>query len=450
MSALRQAGVTVVLTTLLFGGKLVAAVLSDSIGVVSTAIDSGLDLIISLTVLVGIRTAQRPPDPDHPYGHGKFENVAGLSEAGLLAATGVIVGFLAIERILDPPEINVGPVVIGVLVVSMLVAAERAWSLSRAAQDHRSPALQVDTWHYLSDLITTGVVLIGLYAAQRIDPRADGVAALIVGVFIVAGSVYVGYQAVGGLVDRVEPRLVLRVERAIQSVDDVEGTPQVRMRGAGPDLFVDATVEVPRSMGIERAHEVMDEVEQAVRDELGEADVTVHAEPVQASESIVTTLEVLASRDPAVLGIHEIFVDELDDGLVIDCHVEVDEALTLHEAHTIAQRFEAQVKRTVPGVVGMRTHIEPMPTAPRVGQDVTATFDELVERIEASIQPPFDSLGGISVKRVAGRLEVVVSVTMEGSMPLERAHEASERFEHRLMGKLPEVDRIVVHVEPAP
>ncbi len=447
--AARVALWTVALALILFLGKMAAAVASDSIGVVSTAVDSGLDLLIALTVYAGVRLARLPADEEHPYGHGKFENVAGLAEAGILAATGVIVAFFAVVRILDPPPIRADTWVIGVMVVAMLVDAERAWTLRKATREHRSPALEADTWHFTSDLITTAVVLVGLYLGTHGYPRADGVAALIVALFIVGGSVYVAWRSVGGLVDRIEPQVLDQVRRAIDRVEDVEATSQVRVRGAGPDLFVDATVEIPRALGMEKAHRVMDEVEEAVRHEVGAADITVHAEPVEAREDAATKLKVLAAREHGILGIHEIFVDDLDGGLVVDCHVEVDDDLTLDEAHDIAQAFEARVKRTLPEVVGMRTHIEPMPRHPRTGEDVTGQHDELVERIEASIAAdPFQAAGPIVIKRVGDRFEAIVTAIAPGELPLERAHEAAEALERVLHAKLPELDRVVVHVEP--
>ncbi|MDX1611280.1 MAG: cation transporter dimerization domain-containing protein, partial [Candidatus Thermoplasmatota archaeon] len=236
----------------------------------------------------------------------------------------------------------------------------------------------------------------------------------------------------------------------ILEVDRVVGAPQVRVRGAGPDLFVDATVEVPRALGMEKAHAVMDEVEAAVRETVGEADIVVHAEPVAVEESVATRLKVLAAREPGILGIHEIFVDDLDGGLVVDCHVEVDEDLTLEQAHSIAQAFETRVKARLDRVVGMRTHIEPMPVHPREGRDVTGEHDELVERIEESVpHDPFTGAGGIAIKEVGGRLEAIVTALAPGDLPLERAHEAADSLERVLHAKLPALDRVVVHVEPA-
>lgn len=446
---LRDAAGTVAIASVLFGGKIAAAWASGSVGLLSTAVDSGLDVLMSLVVVGGIFLARQPADRDHPYGHGKFESVTGLLEAGILAGVGVILAFYGVLRIQNPEPITLDLWVVAVLVATMLVGAERGWRLSRAGETHRSPALSVDAWHYTSDVVTAGLALVGAYLTTLGYPWADGASAVVVGGVLFFGSIHVGRRATADLVDQVPPRLTTRVEETIEAVENVEAARQVRVREAGPDIFVDATVEVPRAMGIERAHEVMDEVERAVEAELGEADITVHAEPVAARESVATTLEVIASREPAVLGIHEIFVDRLGDELVVDCHVEVDEDLSLEEAHGIAQAFEARAKEQIPDVTGVRTHIEPIPRDPREGEEVTDSHADVVDRIErAAGQAPFEGGGEVVLKRAGGRLEAIVTVYGAPDLSLHTAHEAADKLELDILGSIEGLDRVVVHVEP--
>ncbi len=450
---LGPATVTVAIATMLFIAKLIIAWASGSIGLLSTAIDSGLDMAMSMLVLVGVFLARRPADPDHPYGHGKFESVTGVVEAGVLAAAGVLVAFFGVRRIQNPEPVVLDMWMIVILVITIFVGIERGVRLAQHGETYRSPALSVDSWHYWSDAVTTTVALIGAWFAAGGVLWADGASAIVVGAFLAVGSVHVGWRATADLVDRVPPDLTERVEGAIRSVRDVEGMPQVRVRPAGPDVFVDATVEVPRSLDLERAHRVMDEVEAAVREEVEDADVTVHAEPVAGRESVATTLEVIASRHPAILGVHEVFVDRLGEGgedVVVDCHVEVDEALTLMEAHEVADSFEAQIKEEVASVVGVRTHIEPVPLHPREGMDVTEEHVELVGVIEAGLEEgPFEGVSQVSLKRVGGALEAVVTVRMPSERSLKDAHEAAERAERSLLEEIEELRRVVIHVEPS-
>ncbi len=449
--ALKTALVTVAIATVLFGAKLAAAWASGSIGLLSTAIDSGLDMLMSLVVLTGVFLARRPADPEHPYGHGKFESVAGLIEAGVLAGVGLIVAFYGVQRVQDPQPVALDLWVVAVMLASILVGAERGISLARSGEEHRSPALSVDAWHYTSDVVTASLALGGAYLTTQGLAWADGASAIAVGVFLAAGSIHVGRTATADLVDRVPPSLLGRVETAIGDVEGVQGAPQVRVRGSGTDVFVDATVEVARSMGIEHAHEVMDEVEAAVEREVGDADVTVHAEPVAGRESVATTLEVIASRHPEILGVHEIYVDRLAGELVVDCHVEVDEALSLETAHACAQSFEQEVKATIPRVSGVRTHIEPIPRHPREGREVTEDHAGIVERVQHALETgPFLSHGPVVLKEAGGNLEAVVTARMDPELSLHKAHEAAEQLELDLLSRIPSLDRVVVHVEPEP
>lgn len=448
-SPTRTALATVGIALVLFAAKLGAAWASGSIGLVSTAVDSGLDLGMSLVVLAGIRLARAPADRDHPYGHGKFESVAGLVEAGVLAGVGVLVAALGVARVADPQPVGLDAWMVAVLAASAAVGAERGYTLWTRGREHASTALSVDAWHYATDVVTTLVGLAGAGLATAGYPWADGAAAVVVGGFLAAGSVHVGWRAAGDLVDRVPPTLTERVEAAIREVDGVEGLGRVRVRGAGPDTFVDATVEVPRSLGMEPAHDVMDDVEAAVADELGGADVTVHAEPAAPRETAIAELKALAARSPDVLGIHEILVDRIGDELYVDCHVEVAQHLTLDEGHEVAQRFERQAKERVGAVAGMRTHIEPAPSHPREGEDVTESHPAVVDAVRAAIhEGPFTSSGSLALKRARGNLEAIVTACMPGEVELERAHRAAHELEHRLLGEVGGLDRVVVHVEP--
>jgi cation diffusion facilitator family transporter len=449
VSPSRTALVTVAIALTLFGAKLAAAWFSGSIGLLSTAIDSGLDLGMSLVVLLGIRLAQVPADPEHPYGHGKFESVAGLVEAGVLAAVGILVAAIGVFRVLDPEPVALDAWMVAVLVVSALVGAERGYTLWTRGREHGSAALSVDAWHYATDVVTSLLGLAGAWLASRGLPWADGGAAILVGGLLAAGSVHVGWRAAGDLVDRVPPTLTERVTATVRSVDGVEAVGQVRVRGAGPDTFVDATVEIPRSVGLERAHDVMDAVELAVDEELGGADVTVHAEPVAARETALTELKVLAAREADIVGIHEILVDEIGGELYVDCHVEVDQDVSLAEAHAIAQRFETRAKREITPVAGLRTHIEPAPRDPREGEDVTEEHPALVEAIRTAIEEgPFTGSGSIALKRAHRNLEAVITARLAGETSLEQAHRAAHELEHHVLGEIGGLDRVVVHVEP--
>jgi cation diffusion facilitator family transporter len=445
----RAALVTVGIATVLFVAKLAVAWASNSIGLVSTAVDSGLDLGMSLVVLAGVRLAQQPADREHPYGHGKFEAVAGFVEAGVLAAVGLLVAGVGVRRVLDPRAITLDAWMVGVLVVSAIVGLERGITLSRQGREHESTALSVDAWHYATDVATSLIALGGAWLATRGYAWADGSSAIVIGLFLAGGSVHVGWRAAGDLVDRVPPTLTERLEAVIRGVDAVETVEQVRVRGAGPDTFVDATVQIPRSMGLEQAHDVMDEVETVVERELDGADVTVHAEPVAARETAIAELKVLAARDPDVMGIHEILVDEIDGELYVDCHVEVDQGLTLSAGHGIAQRFEQAAKRQIEPLDGMRTHIEPAPIDPREGEDVTDQHADLVEAIREAIdEGPFSRGGPVALKRAHENLEAIVTACMPGDVQLEQAHRAAHELEHRLLGEIGGLDRVVVHVEP--
>lgn len=270
-----------ILATLLLGAiKLVVALLSGSRAVLASAADSLGDAVVSGVNLLMVRAAAEPPDEGHPWGHGKAEALASLTQAVLLA--GVVVGVVwsAVASLLSgtatPPK--VGPAVIGML-ISMAGSFSISTYLARAARRSGSLVVGADAVHYRMDLLTGGAVLLGL-AVTAITGRAeaDAVSSLLVSAWMSKEVWGIGKEAVDELMDRPLPEAeVLELERALRALGaPVLAWHDLRTRRAGPFRFVQVHVELPASLTFAGAHEVSHQVEQALAGALPNTDVIVH------------------------------------------------------------------------------------------------------------------------------------------------------------------------------
>jgi cation diffusion facilitator family transporter len=272
----------VLLTTL----KIVVGFKTGSIGILSEAAHSGLDLVAAAVTLWAVRASAKPADKDHPYGHGKIENFSALFETGLLLATCVWIAYEAMKRLLfESVHVEATVWSFAIMFISIVVDISRSRALSRAAKKHRSQALEADALHFSTDVWSSSVVIVGLLAvvaseAFRIPwlARADAVAALGVAGIAVLISLRLGKKSVDDLLDAVPPDLLSQVAAAAH-VDGVREVSQVRVRRSGPDVFADVTLEVDRSLSLEAAHELAERVEEAVRSAVPGSDVVVHTHP---------------------------------------------------------------------------------------------------------------------------------------------------------------------------
>ena len=277
---------SVAAAVLLTGMKVVVGLQTGSIGILSEAAHSLLDLVAAAVTLWAVRASARPADRDHPYGHGKIENFSALFETGLLLATCVWIAYEAVKRLLFE-NVHVEATIwsFAIMFVSIVVDISRSRALSRAAKKHRSQALEADALHFSTDVWSSSVVIVGLLAVVASEAfgipwlaRADAVAALGVAGIAVLISLRLGKKSVDDLLDAVPPDLLSQVAAAAQ-VEGVREVSQVRVRRSGPDVFADATLEVDRGLSLEAAHELTERAEQAIRLAVPGSDVVVHTHP---------------------------------------------------------------------------------------------------------------------------------------------------------------------------
>jgi cation diffusion facilitator family transporter len=277
---------SVAAAVLLTAMKVAVGFATGSIGILSEAAHSGLDLVAAAVTLWAVRASAAPADRDHPYGHGKIENFSALFETGLLLSTCAWIVYESVKRLLEPAaHVEATPWAFAVMAISIAVDISRSRALARAARKHRSQALEADALHFSTDVWSSSVVIAGLVAvwcAERFQlpwlARADAVAALGVAGIAVVVSLRLGKKSVDDLLDAAPPDLLARVAAAAR-VGGVLGVSQVRMRSAGPAIFADVTLEVARGLDLDEGHEIAHRAEVAIREVVPDADVVVHAHP---------------------------------------------------------------------------------------------------------------------------------------------------------------------------
>ncbi len=447
---------SVLAAVLLTSMKLVVGLITGSLGILSEAAHSGLDLAAAAMTWFAVRVSDKPPDEVHTYGHGKIENLSALFETVLLLATCVWIIYEAILRLfVRPVEIEASLWAFLVMGVSIVIDVSRSRALARVARKFHSQALEADALHFSTDVWSSSVVIGGLALVRVADlfgipwlTKADAVAALGVAAIVTYVSLQLGRRTISALLDAAPTGLQEEVERAarIPGVVDVR---KARIRQSGPETFADLTLVVTPDASVERAHDIASEAEARVQRLIPGADIVVHLEPSdQALDSVVDTLRLMAARQG--LGAHGIRLHDLRGRRSLELHLEVREDLSLEAAHAQATEFEQAVRRTMPELEDIVTHIEPagdgsaLRRAAPEDEALVRTALEAVRR-RAGLDCDFHRL---EVRRVGGELSVSFHCMLRGDNSILDAHEASVRMERELRARLPRLGRVVIHVEP--
>ena len=449
---------SVAAAVLLTGMKIVVGLLTGSLGILAEAAHSGLDLIAAVMTLIAVSVSSRPADSTHSYGHGKIENLSALLETTLLLITCIWIVYEALRRLFfQEVAVEASAWAFVVMGVSIIVDLSRSRMLKRAAQKHHSQALEADALHFSTDVWSSSVVIIGLVLvglARALHApwlaKADAVAALGVSAIVVLISIKLGKKTIADLLDGVPATLREDVIRAAH-VPGVLEVRQARIRRSGPELFVDLVLVVDRHEAFEHTHDISDAARDAVRRALNnpEADLVIHVAPSRDDEDDwVARVRSLAARHG--LAAHEILIFDEDGRPALDLHLEIRNAANVGAAHARATEFEEAVRREIPGLGPIVSHLEPV-RSKAAADGADGVEEERVRRIIAELAPrmglrcnPHD----IELKTVGGEVLVSFHCTVDAATDLADAHSFTERFELALRRRAPRLGRVIIHIEP--
>lgn len=276
----RVAGVSVFAALFLTGFKLIIGLITGSLGLLSEALHSGLDLVAAIITYFSVKISDRPPDSNHHYGHGKIENFSALVETFLLLITCAWIIYEAIKRLAGGnPEIEVNIFSYIVVVTSIVVDIVRSRALYKVARKYNSQALEADALHFSTDIWSSAVVLLGLIMANFGWFFADSLAALAVALIVLGVSYKLGKRAVDVLLDRSPVSLVTQIETILNSSNAILKFHDLRVRTAGAENFIEVTIHVEPGLSLERAHEISHKIENQINEQIPRSFIHVHIEP---------------------------------------------------------------------------------------------------------------------------------------------------------------------------
>lgn len=269
--------------------KVIVGIMTGSIGIISEALHSALDLGAALLTFFAVRISDKPADEDHHYGHGKVESVSALIETGLLFLTSFWIIYESIHRLLsNKVEIETSWYAFLVMIVSILVDISRSKALYKVAKETQSQALEADALHFKSDIFSSAVVIIGLILVTLGLKSADAYAAIGVSLFVAHAGYSLGKRTIDVLTDTAPLGLRTIIIDLTKKVEGVINVEKARVRVVGPDTFIDISAYINRDLALAEAHSISNLITETIRNTIPNSDITVHLKPLPLnSEAII-------------------------------------------------------------------------------------------------------------------------------------------------------------------
>lgn len=438
---------SLVVGAILFLAKLLAGVFTGSLGLLSEAAHSGLDVVASAFALIAVRTARRPADAEHMYGHGRVENLAAFTEGILLILTAGGIYLEATRRLLaGSTTIDASYYAMLLLAVAVVVEGARGLLLRWAGRSAGSDALTADAQNRWADVLSSLGVLVGLVAVRAGYSWADSVAALIVATLIAVTAARILRHSGDELMDRAPAGAEADLRSAIGGVRGVREVRAVRVRRSGGRLIGDARVSARRTLSVEGAQALTEEVQRVIATSLPDIDLVLAVEGQLEQANLVERIHANAERLGAFRDLHNVTVEKEGDGtLHLTMHAKLPSSLSLHDAGDFSARLEESLRAELPQASRIDIHLEPLEQELVAGHNVTAASADLVQRIRRLAGDHHDIVRCLDVELSSreGRITAHVVVEMASDVSLERAHLVEEELERKILVGEPSLEEVV-------
>lgn len=477
--------------------KLVVGLSTNSLGILSESLHSGLDFVAAMMTLYAVRIVMRPRDLKYTYGYAKFESISSLLQILLLFAVAAWVFYEGIERILAfeaiRPEVTI--VSFAIMFISIGIDFGRSRALYRTARKYGSQALEADALHFKADMFSSAIVLVGLSLVFFLDiPKADAYAAIAVAGMIVYTSLGLGRRTLDVLLDKAPKGAYHQILESVSGLEGVDRPHDIRIRKMGPETQVDMHIEVPRTYTHDTAHKVATIVEEKVKQILPNSDVLVHVDATQYSdETLNDRIRLIAAEMHGITNVHSIYMSnipqpstvydseerenkqsndlsttkhkeenrtsysELQQRLHLYLDVQMNSALDLTTAHNITESFENRLKQEIPQIKNITTHIE----IEEASRDTSAigiekrSSEGYIERIKdaaLSVQSVVNCKD-VAIVELNGDQHITLTVEIESRIgnsltTLRDAHEIATDVQNRIINQTG-ASRVIVHTEPS-
>ncbi len=287
-TATRVSLVSVAGNTALALFKLLAGVLAHSGAMISDAVHSASDVLSSFIVIIGVKLSARQADREHPYGHERFECVAAIVLAVILALTGVLIGVRAVESISEGETALQTPGLLALIAAAGSILAKEAmyWYTRAYARRLRSPSLMANAWHHRSDALSSVGALIGIAGARLGLPVMEPIASLVICVFILKAAYDIFRDATGKMVDRAgDEETERRLTDCVLREEQVLGIDRLQTREFGSRIYVDLEIRADGALTLRESHEIAERVHDRIEREFPAVKhIMVHVNPSEKTE----------------------------------------------------------------------------------------------------------------------------------------------------------------------
>jgi len=430
-----------------FAVELAFGLIFNSLGLITDSVHALLDSVVTVILLLAARLAIKPPDAEHTYGHGKIETLGGLFGGIAILLIAVFFIYESLVRLQSPePEILPSIIAITAGIYTIGVDIFRIVLLGKSIRKIGGSTLKADFYHAVMDLGSTVVAIVGILLVTTGFYQGDFIAALVLGVLLVALSLKLIYRTAMDLTDIISPRLVSKVREISQNTEGVLWVGPILMRKSGDVIFCDVTISLRGDVSFDKAHEISHQTEKNIKNEISNCQTLVHFEPSWQDVPQESKINDIAMGVEGVKGVHNISSYSSEGKIFVSLHVMVERERNLEEAHKISEIVEKRIQKSLPKIHHITIHLEPFVTIPEQLKVAGKTTEEKIRSLLKEYSE-IRKVGRIVILQYKNIQKIDIDCSFDGVLSIEKVHDLTSQIGRKIRSQFKNAI-ITIHPEP--
>ena len=441
---------SLIITVLLVAVKIIVAYLSNSISVFSEALNNGLDLVTVLITFLAIRISTRPPDKDHTYGHGKYENLSALFQLVVISLLCFFIIYKSIQRIiLKDFELMLNNYVFIVLIGSILVNIIRVYFVGNVAKKYNSYAFKAEFLNYLSDIISSLIVVIGLFIARAGFYLADPIASIIISILILVFGVRMAIKIIKNFLDYIPREVTEKVHEVLEEIPEIESVNRILIHEVGNIKFVNLEISVDDNIYLSQLENLKGKIAGEIAKNLPDSQIMVSVKSSFSEDNVDCKVKEILLNQADVKDIHNIFIYNVGDKIDISIHMELNKSLSLTESEKLTALTEDLILEKITYARNIYIHIEDA-KGNESWYDITGMSEDLINKVKKEISAYVlpESCHNFTILERNGNYNIAFHCRLDKKMEVESAHLIITKIENRIKRISSHIGEVLVHVEP--
>jgi cation diffusion facilitator family transporter len=430
--------------------KVLVAYFSNSIGVLSEALNNSLDLVTVLITFLAVRIATRPPDKDHTYGHGKYENLSALLEIIIIFFLSFFIIYKSIQRIITQDfDLRINIYVFIVLVISIIINMVRVYFVGNAARRYNSFAFKSQFLNYSGDIINSVIVIIGLVFASRGYYLADPIASIIVSLIIIGFGMRLAIRVIRNFLDYIPAEITEKVHMVLKNKTEIKTIYRIKIHEVGNIKFINIDVGVDDNIYISQVEKIKKAIKKEVSDKIPGAETIIEIRPALSRENIDCIVKEVLIDQKHVKDIHNVFLYNIGDQIDISAHIELDKLLNLEESEQLTGRIEDTIKKKIKNIRNIYIHIEDA-KPDEDWDDVTSKSEKMINQIKKNISSHIspETCHKFTVLERNGTYNIAFHCRLDRDMDVKKAHSIITQVENMIKRISKSINEVSIHMEP--